>query len=150
MKFNLELYGFLHGEKDMFLYAVDSYVVNVREQGRGERSYFVFHSEAAGNDFAFWRKDLMKDYRRLRSDHVLLHLPEFQYRDKLRDVFFLRAKSFAMRWGFHMIPVEMRLAMDYASNEINEPTLVWPSIPLVGKHGEVEDAEEHDEVGRPL
>ena len=54
-----------------------------------------------------------------------------------------------MRWGFHMIPVEMRLAMDYASNEINEPTLVWPSIPFVGNHGEVEDAEEHDEVGRP-
>ena len=75
MKFNLELYGFLHGEKDMFLYAVDSHVVNVREQGRGERSYFVFHSEAAGNDFAFWRKYLMKDYRRLRSDHVHIAAP---------------------------------------------------------------------------
>ena len=52
-----------------------------------------------------------------------------------------------MRWGFHVIPVIMRLAMDYAVNEFNEPALVWSVIPLVGKHSDIEEAEQHDGVG---
>ena len=64
--------------------------------------------------------------------------------------FFFWAKVFAIRWGFHMIPVSMRLAMDYAASELNEPALVWPAIPLVGKHGDIEEAEQHDGVGHPV
>ena len=150
MKFNLSHYGYLYGDKDMFLNALDSHVVNDREEGRGACSYFVFYSEAAGNIIFFWWKDFMKDFvRRLRSDRVLLHVTEFQFRDKLCHQFF-RAKIFAIRWGFHMIPVNMRLVMDYTANELNEPALVWPAIPLVGKHCEIEEAEQHDGVGRPV
>ena len=42
-----------------------------------------------------------------------------------------------------MIPVNMRLAMEYSANEVNEPAVVWPAIPLVGKHGKIEEAKQH-------
>ena len=38
-----------------------------------------------------------------------------------------------------MISVNMRLAIDYAASELNDPTLVWPAIPLVGKQGDIEE-----------
>ena len=44
----------------------------------------------------------------------------------------------------------MCLAMDYAANKLNEPALGWPAIPLVGKHVEIEEAEQHDGVGRQV
>ena len=91
----------MYDDKDM-LNAPDSHVVNDSEERRGACSYFVFYSEAAGNNSFFWYKDFMKDYRRLRSDHILLHTTEIKFREKLRHQFF-RAKVFAMRWGFHMI-----------------------------------------------
>ena len=43
-----------------------------------------------------------------------------------------------------MIPVNMRLTMDYAASELNEPALVWRAIPLVGNQGDIEEAEQHD------
>ena len=88
MKFNLAHYGYLHGDKVMFLNGLDTYVVNDREEDRGACSYFVFYSEATGNIFFFWRKDFMKDFCHLRSDHVLLHINDFQFREQLRDQFF--------------------------------------------------------------
>ena len=132
MKFNLSHYGCLYGDKDM-IHAPDSHVVNGHEERRGACSYFVFYSKPAGNGFFFWWKDFMKDYRRLRSDHVFLHTTEIKFRDKLRHQLFCRAKGFAMRWGFHVIPANMRLAMDYAASELNEPALVWLEIPLARK-----------------
>ena len=42
--------------------------------------------------FIFWWKDFMKDYRRLRSGHVLLHITEIESRDKLRHNFFIGQK----------------------------------------------------------
>ena len=51
MKFNLSHYGYLYGDKDM-LHAPDSHVVNDREERRGACSYFVFHSEPAGDEFS--------------------------------------------------------------------------------------------------
>ena len=52
MKFNLAHFGYLFGDKDMFLNALDSHVVNDREEERGACSYFVFYSEAAGDVFS--------------------------------------------------------------------------------------------------
>ena len=49
-----------------------------------------------------------------------------------------------------MIPVSMCLVMDYAASELNEPAPVWHTFPLVGKHGDIEEAEQHDGVGRPV
>ena len=48
-----------------------------------------------------------------------------------------RAKNFVMHWGFHMIPVDMRLTLEYAADELNESALVWSPIPLIRKHGKV-------------
>ena len=65
------------------------HAVNSREKRRGACSYFVFYSEPAGNNFFTF----MKDYCRLRSDHILLHIIEIKFRDKLRNQFFIRQKS---------------------------------------------------------
>ena len=92
MKFSLSRYEYMYGDKDM-LHAPDSRVVNDREERRGACSYFVFYSKPAGSDVFFWWKDFMKDYRRLRSDHVLLHITEIEFRDKLRHYFFVGQKS---------------------------------------------------------
>ena len=92
MKFNMSKYGYVYSDKDMFN-APDPHVVNTSEERRGACSYFVFYSVAAGNDFFFWYKDYMKDYRRLRSDHVLLHITEIELREKLRHLFFFGQKS---------------------------------------------------------
>ena len=37
-----------------------------------------------------------------------------------------------------------------AASELNEPALVWPAISLVGKHGDIEETEQHDGFGRPV
>ena len=118
----------MYDDKDM-LNAPDSHVVNDSEERRGSCSYFVFCSEAAGSVFSFWYKDFMKDYRPLHSDHVLLHIAEIKFREKLRHQFF-RAKVFAIRWGFPMIPTNIRLAMEYAATLRTQ--CIFPSRDKVG------------------
>ena len=104
MKFNVSNYGYVYGDKDM-LNAPDSRVVNTSEERRGACSYFVFYSVAAGNDFFFWYKDYMKDYRRIRSDHVLLHITEIKFREKLRHLFVL-GKSLCRALGLSHDPCQ--------------------------------------------
>ena len=49
-----------------------------------------------------------------------------------------------------MVPVNVRLAMEYAASELDELALVWPEISLVEKHSKIEETEQHDGVGRPV
>ena len=99
MKFNLSHYGYMYGCKDI-INAPDSHVVNVSEERCGVCSYFVFYSEADGNIFFFWYKGFMKDYRRLRSDRVLLHITnKIELCDKLRHNFSGKSLCHALRFS---------------------------------------------------